>query len=229
MSSQQVSRSSMSRPLQEPEPRYAAFMDYAADVLIARSSYKSCHILTADHKFRLPAIQVGRSFYSFFRVLQAEDEAIATLKRLDARGDIAMVTIIPKGFAIWILESGAIALASHRIYHGSAPLDATSGDRNATRTDLNQSDKSQNPCKILTSRKQYTTCKARIKGLDRPVSVVCYEGQYYCLFKTVQDIKQAAEIVKRISRRGNCTVVTRMPQGYGVWILEAHAKPIDSF
>lgn len=198
---------------------------YASDVLTSRSAYRSCHIQTDDSDFRIPAIQIDGIYYSFFRVKYRQEDAIDVLQKLHARGDVSVVTVIPKGYAIWILETGAIAasdastlnthLASHH-HPNSLP-----------QQQLDPLQNSKNPYRILTSRRQYTMVKAYIGGIDRPVSVVSFQGQFYSLFKTVRDIKQTAQIVKKISDRGSRTLVTRMPQGYGVWILEKTARPID--
>lgn len=205
----------------------SALRCYAIDVLISRSAYTTCHIQTADCEFRVPAIQVDGLYYSFFRVEHLEDDAIEVLKKLHARGDMSLVTVIPKGYAIWILETGAIAISAPQTpdIHPSDHLDVR---QHPHYPEFEQLQNGQHPYQILTSRRQYAMVKAHIGGIDRPVSVVSFEGKYYSLVKTVRDIKQTAQIVKKISNRGSNTVVTRMPQGYGIWILEKNAKPIDT-
>lgn len=219
-------------PLFHPsQDMHSELNQYATYVLTSRSSYKSCHILTSDHEFRLPAIQFEGIFYSLFKVEDSEGNAIKTLKKLHCRGDVTIVTIIPKGYAIWILEAEAIATKMVHDAHLHTKQISQSSSHHQSSIQAKQTSKlikdTSNPYQILTSHTQYVMGKAYIRGLDRPVSVVCFKGQYYYLFKTVQDIKQTAQIVKKIAVQGNRTVVTRMHQGYGIWVLEESAKPIE--
>ena len=219
---------SLSRPSQD---MHSELNQYATYVLTSRSSYKSCHILTGDHEFRLPAIQFEGIFYSLFKVEDSEDSAVKTLKKLHSRGEVTIATVIPKGYAIWILESEAIAIpTAHDDHQGIDSISQPSTRRPSSIHPKQRSEQVKDTpdrYQILTSHKQYVMGKAYIRGLDRPVSVVYFKGQYYYLFKTVQDIKQTAQIVKKIAVQGNRTVVTRIPRGYGIWILEESAKPIE--
>ncbi|MEM7769868.1 MAG: hypothetical protein AAGA75_10250 [Cyanobacteria bacterium P01_E01_bin.6] len=202
---------------------------YTSAVLMSRDLYKSCHIEAPDLISLLPAICVDNCFYSLFKVEQERTSALETLKRLHERGDTTVVTVIPKGYAIWILEPEAIAVKKV-LNDGSDSIqdDDSNGSLSALDHHPKQSYDDSIPYQILTSQRQYTAGKALIRGLDRPVPVVYFQGHYYSLFKTIHDIKQTAHIVKQISGRGKRIVVTRKDQGYGIWILEAHAEPMDA-
>ncbi|MEB3214241.1 MAG: hypothetical protein VKL39_23030 [Leptolyngbyaceae bacterium] len=204
---------------------------YAEVVLSSREMYKSCHIETPDHPLAIAAITVNENFYSLLKVAKNETDAIEILERLEERGDRAAVTIIPKGYAIWVFEPSAMPLQRHHASNleSSHPENSSHSGVLLLSEDHppQTSEVSHISYQILTSRRQYTVGKALIRGLDRPVPVVYFQQQCYSLFKTIQDIKQTAQVVKQISGRGKQVVITRKDQGYGIWVLENHAQIIE--
>jgi hypothetical protein len=199
---------------------------YTDTILMSRAMYESCHIETPDHSFVMAAISVKEQFYSLFRVEKSEEAATETLKKLNERGDQTAVTIIPKGYAIWVLEPGAIPLGKNNSFFNPH---RDKGKLAAAIEDQPHSSEAQDiSYQILTSRRQYKTGKALIRGMDRPVPVVYFQKKCYSLFRTIHDIKQTAQIVKQVSARGKQVVVTRKDQGYGVWVLEDNAQMIES-
>ncbi|MBD2070987.1 hypothetical protein H6F93_26300 [Leptolyngbya sp. FACHB-671] len=73
---------------------------------------------------------------------------------------------------------------------------------------------------ILTSRSQYRPCHIRVPDLDKPLAAIAFNGNYYSLFKVVEDVKQAKQLIIRLSHRGDATVITKSVKGYGLWVLE---------
>ncbi|MDX2273415.1 MAG: hypothetical protein NW237_15885 [Cyanobacteriota bacterium] len=80
--------------------------------LLPPSQYKTCRIRVPDQEGSLAAIQANGEFYSFFRVVNNWAEAERLGSRLQKAGDRLQITQLPKGLAIWIWESEAIAKKS---------------------------------------------------------------------------------------------------------------------
>lgn len=210
-------------------------------VLQSRNRYKTCHVQIVGVSHWLPAIEVDGCYYSFFRVLKSQPEALQTSYRLSQQGDRPVITQIPKGYAVWVLETevqlkySAAAKPQASASAGSkrAAVSFTSFSTHQTQEaslvpDMDApSTEEELLYRVLTSQQQYSKQRVRLPGLDQTILAVRFEENFYSLFKTSHNIKQIAKIVKKVSRRGEKTVVTRMPNGYGVWILEPEAIPVE--
>jgi hypothetical protein len=88
---------------------FAASPSATSQILIlqSRAQYTHCHIRVPEVEQALPAIAVHHQYYSFFKVVTREQEALATAQKLSLKGDSPMVTKVPKGYAIWIGEPDA--------------------------------------------------------------------------------------------------------------------------
>lgn len=204
-------------------------------ILRSRDRYKTCHVQPFNSDHWIPAIEVDGLRYSFFRVVKIQSKALQISYRLSQQGDRPIITQIPKGYAVWVLELESQIEAESRFQSlvNAAPSEPSSYSNYSDRSSYTDSLLSDIDApsteeellyRVLTSQSQYSKHYVRLPGLDRAVLAVLFEGCFYSLFKTSQDIKQLAQIVKKISQRGDKTVVTRMPQGYGVWILEPDAR-----
>ncbi|MGB3491314.1 MAG: hypothetical protein WBA57_01205 [Elainellaceae cyanobacterium] len=207
-------------------------------ILRSRDRYKTCHIqlLTSGNHHWLPAIEVDGLCYSFLRVVKTQAKAIQLSCRLSQQGDRPILTQIPKGYAVWVLESDSQLPSENRLQSllDDSPSQNSPSSRYSTESDSLLSDidapstQEEMLYRVLTSQRQYSNHRVWLPGLDQTVLAVRFEEEFYSLFKTSQDIKQIALIVKKMSQRGDKTVVTRMPQGYGVWILEPQARLVNS-
>ncbi|NJL36238.1 MAG: hypothetical protein HC899_05375 [Leptolyngbyaceae cyanobacterium SM1_4_3] len=87
-------------------------------------------------------------------------------------------------------------------------------------TDQPERSPQEQPCSILTSRSQYRPCHIRVPDLEKPLAAIAFNGNYYSLFKVVEDVQQAKQIIVRLSHRGDSTIITKSLKGYGLWVLE---------
>lgn len=172
-------------------------------VLESRNRYRSCHIVLSDTGERVPAIQFENEYYSFFRSVADKQRALELGSKLQNRGHAAVITKTPKGFVIWAFETHA-RLAKPR---SSAPK----------KTGY------EAPYRLLTSPREYQTCQIVVPDLDKQLAAVQYEGKLYSLFKTVETLQQASQIIKRLSYRGDETIILQSEEGFSLCILEPDA------
>lgn len=172
-------------------------------VLQSRNEYRPCHIYLPDSGDRIAAISFKGEYYSFFRVEKTENHALKVCNKLSQRGYVPILTKISKGLAIWTLESSAQLVPVNTI------SDAAS---DSTHQELLY--------KILVSDSQYKFCSIRVPDLQNQLIAIAFEGRYYSLFKTVDDVQQAVQIVKKLSHRGSEAVITKSSKGYGLWVFE---------
>lgn len=158
--------------------------------LLNRQDYQTCHVRVAGES--LAAICVDRCYYSFFKIADASTAA-KLIDRLWQRGDRAVLTQTPKGYAIWVLELDAQPLRKVIF------------------------------ARILSAPTQYRFCQIRVPDLDQNLSAVEFENRYYSLFRLVEDLEQALPIADKLSDRGDQTVITKTQSGYSLWILEVDA------
>ncbi len=175
-------------------------------ILQSRNEYRPCHIYLPDSGDRVAAISVNGVYYSFFRVEKTENHALRVCTKLSQRGYVPILTKISKGLAIWTLES-------------NAQLVLTDTVSDVTPASTNQ----EPPYKILVSDSQYKICSIRVPDLKNQLIAIAFEGKYYSLFKTVDDVQQAVQIVKKLSHQGGEVVITKSAKGYGLWVFEPDA------
>lgn len=80
------------------------------------------------------------------------------------------------------------------------------------------------PYRILVSPDQYKFCNIRVPDLDKRLMAICVDGLFYSLFKTLEDVQQAVQIVKKLNYRGHETIITKNARGYSLWVLEPDAR-----
>ena len=182
-------------PLLEPQD--------APRILKSRDTYRSCHIVLPETGERMPAIAINANYYSFFRTEKEEVRAYSLYNKLLERGHTPIITRTPKGFAVWILEPDAHPAGFQKTEKKKA---------------------SRSTYRILTSPQDIETCQIRVPDLDKQLSAMRYEGKFYSLFKTVDDIQQATQLIKRLSYQGDETIIIQSAEGLSLWILEPDAR-----
>jgi hypothetical protein len=186
--------------------KFQSFISPSIKILRSRSQYRSCHIRVPDSEQCLAAICLDQSYYSFFKFEKDQNRASQVAGRLNHRGDVSIITETPKGYAIWILETEAKLAQSLRAKYSV--------------TDPPERSPQQQSYSILTSRSQYRPCHIRVPDLEKPLAAIAFNGNYYSLFKVVEDVQQAKQIIAKLSHRGDSTVITKSLKGYGLWVLE---------
>ncbi len=215
--------------------------EHGIKVLTERSEYQSRHIRIPESDDIVAAIAVAGQYYSFFRVEKRWGIALQMAERLHDRGDDVVITQIPKGFAIWVLESDATGLRRRcwgdrsEISHAKlatsqqrstsspantlVPSDSQLGDA----LSATSQDKSRR-IRVLTSRQQYRLCHIRIAGQSQRLAAIAMNGLYYSLFKTLNDFNETLKLKNKLYQRGEFVVITKTPTGYGLWVWEPEAQ-----
>lgn len=78
----------------------------------------------------------------------------------------------------------------------------------------------------IFAQKIVDRCHVTLPGTPKPTSAIFYEGQYYAyvrFFPTVETARQKAQLM---SQRGNTVILTRVPKGLVLWVLEPDAQPV---
>ncbi|WP_199336732.1 hypothetical protein [Oscillatoria sp. FACHB-1407] len=172
----------------------------APKIIESRQQYRSCHIHVPHSEQRLPAIFFNNAYYSFFKVEKDKNRAVELSIRLHRRGETTIITNVSRGYVIWIEEAEA---------KPSKPVQNSS--------------KCTTSYKILTSPSQYQPCHIRVPDLNKPIAAIRSDGKYYSLFKITDDTQQAVQLIKRLSARGEETIITKTVKGYGIWVFEPEA------
>lgn len=171
-------------------------------LVTSRDRYRCCHIYFSDSLpgELQPAIWFENHFYSLCRTVLEDYEAFKVAMHLTERGRSIVITKIPKGYAIWILEPDAISSTG-----------SLSSGRPVSPISL--------PCKALMAHDQYQLCQIQLLHRQEPCFAVRVGTFYYELFRSVKTVRQAAKLVKLLLHRNKKSIITKMPQGYGVWHL----------
>ncbi|MBW4653570.1 MAG: hypothetical protein KME20_11130 [Kaiparowitsia implicata GSE-PSE-MK54-09C] len=173
----------------------------AIPILESRRDYAPCHVTLAGSGERSPAIEYNGSYYSFFRVETTQARALQVASRLQQRYQ-PILTQIPKGYAIWTLEAGAIALPKRL---RSTP---SVGDESTYR--------------LLMSASQYRSCAVRVPDLNQSLEAIAHQGNYYSRFKTVNTVDDAIAMARRLPT-GDMALITKTGPQFSLWIHERDA------
>lgn len=217
--------------LLSPYPFFGCFAVHASSsssstpvrILESRTDYRSCHIRLPDAQERVAAIAFQNRYYSFFRVERDRSRAIEISNRLISRGYTVILTKVPKTYAIWVWEPDA---EPEEARHSRLPAEALTSF--PPRPGVSRPLASPAPVeplrpRVLSSPTQYRSCQIRVPDLDKRLAAIYHEGSYYSLFKSVDNIDQAVELIKRLHYRGDESLITQTGNGYTLWILEPEA------
>jgi len=209
----------------------------AVKILERRTDYRSCHIVLPESNERTAAIAHAGEYYSFFRVEKSEARAQSICAKLMQRGHCPVVTRVPKGFAVWTLEPNAQiaprvtpvspSSATSRPPQDSSPQSPQNAFPQASTDAPLEAAATESPIapyRILVSPEQYKFCNIRVPDLDKRLMAICVDGSFYSLFKTLEDVQQAVQLVKKLNYRGNETIITKNARGYSLWVLEPDAQ-----
>lgn len=76
------------------------------------------------------------------------------------------------------------------------------------------------PTIIIQSRSQYKPCHINVPDLERPVPAISFGQEYYSFFRAVPNAEKTFEIIAKLSKIGENTVITKVPKAYIIWVLE---------
>jgi len=169
-------------------------------ILTDRDSQARCQIRVPDLDQPLEAIYLEGRYYGLMKSFTDKQKMLDLVERLEQKHEDIVLAAQGNGVAIWIWEPNAV------------PLQAADSYKEALGTNT----------PLLTSRRQYQTCRIELPDGDRCAAIV-YQNQYYSFFRTMPDRVRTVALVKKLEQRQNQCLVTKTPKGYGIWALEANA------
>lgn len=73
-----------------------------------KDSYVPCHVRVPQQSDRLPAICIGNTYYSLFRIVTRLPQATQICDKLGDRGYKVVITRMVRGYALWVWEPDAV-------------------------------------------------------------------------------------------------------------------------
>mgnify|MGYP001806200612 CR=1 FL=1 len=98
-------------------------------------------------------------------------------------------------------------------------LTTVSPQLNAQETDIGST-------KIIDSRELYRSCHVWLPDWKERIAAICVDKEYYSLFRAVKDAEETLALVTKLGKKGNKTVITKIPKGYVIWVIEPEAIPV---
>ncbi|HEY9763547.1 MAG TPA: hypothetical protein V6D07_13535 [Trichocoleus sp.] len=174
--------------------------------LVDRKSYIPCHISVPDTAQRLPAIALDGRFYSFFRVIQEPQKALAVATRLGKRDDEVAMTITKRGYILWVYEAQAsYAPPASAPQHSLKPAFGPQA------------------CLMLGDSTSYVACPIKLLDGDSNIPGICYNGHYYSIFRKETDALKIISMVAKLSRKGDELLLALADSGYTLAVREPNA------
>ncbi len=155
-------------------------------------------------------------YYSFFKVVPTLDRAKQLADRLAERDNRSIITTTPKGYVLWVYEAKAMR---HSSRDGVRKLSRVSGFQAVDPATTHE-------VQILRSERDYQSCKIQVPDLDKPLTGITYNQQFYSLLRIVRDEAQATELSEKLERKGNQALITASAYGYSVWVLEPEGRSV---
>jgi UDP-N-acetylmuramoylalanine-D-glutamate ligase len=78
----------------------------------------------------------------------------------------------------------------------------------------------------IFAQKAVDRCHVMLPGESRSTSAICYEEQFYAYVRFFSNVEAAHQKALLMSQRGNTVVLTRVPKGLVLWVLEPDASPV---
>jgi hypothetical protein len=179
----------------------------AFPILKERHRYHTCFVEVPGEPKPVAAIEVIGKYYSYARFCPTEEKAFETTSRLLDKDRYSIITKIPKGYVVWMLEPEAKLSLQHE-----KPL---TGNKKGF-------------CKLLKlDHGAVPTCQIQVADLDKPLTAIQVSGQCYVLLKSVRDRNEAVELGRLMSRRGAKILVTPKKKSFALWIYEPNAKLVS--
>lgn len=79
----------------------------ATPPIVDRTTLKTCHIRLPDVSKPVAAIVHNQGLYSFVKLYPTLEAATLASRRLLSRGNPVVLTQVPKGWVVWVLEPDA--------------------------------------------------------------------------------------------------------------------------
>jgi hypothetical protein len=182
-------------------------------VLEDRTQYETCHIDIPDEAKPLAGIFWQGRCYSFVRCLPTLEKINESAARLVDRGNQVVLTKNPRGYSLWVEESDGQRCARPLI--NAVPVNPT------------KPEPQEGFCKFLRRRWDFKTCQIRVPDLDKPLTAITLNSEYYSLVKTMEEEEAAMTLGQRLSARGDRVMITpgNYGAGFSLWIYEPEATP----
>ncbi len=78
----------------------------------------------------------------------------------------------------------------------------------------------------IFAQKVLHRCHVLLPDTQRPTSAICYEGQFYAYVRFFASVDAARRKADLMTQRGNTVVLTRVPKGLVLWVLEPDAQVV---
>lgn len=78
----------------------------------------------------------------------------------------------------------------------------------------------------IFAQKVVERCHVFLPDTPKPTSAVFYDGNYYAFVKCFPTVEAARQKADLMTQRGNTVILTRVPKGLVLWVLERDAKPV---
>lgn len=76
----------------------------------------------------------------------------------------------------------------------------------------------------IIDRKSVRSCHIQLPDTPKPVGAIVYHGQFYGYVRFYSDLEAAGRACNRLQQKGNPIVLTQVPKGLILWVLEPDAK-----
>ena len=86
------------------------------------------------------------------------------------------------------------------------------------------SDQPPQPTKLLAQREDYTTCHIYLPDEQQRLPAIALDGNFYSFFRSLQDATKTLSILRKLSAKGEQTVMTPNKRGYAIWVYESDAE-----
>lgn len=80
------------------------------------------------------------------------------------------------------------------------------------------------PVKLLAQRDDYTTCHIFASEDGHRSPAIALDGNFYSFFRSLDDPEKVLSILRKLSAKGDATVMTPTRRGYAIWVHEPSAE-----
>ncbi|MBL1179351.1 hypothetical protein, partial [Pantanalinema sp. GBBB05] len=77
---------------------------------------------------------------------------------------------------------------------------------------------------LIVDRKAVSSCHIYLPDVPKPVGAIAYQGKLYSYVRVYSTLEPAQRAALRLLQRGNQVILTQVPKGLILWVLELDAR-----
>lgn len=188
----------------------------------------------------IACVEVNRRWQAYREALEAEEQErnlqqlapeplSEALKQAEYRPEVSEIDLLAKGETPTSTTDAQTRTSSRYANAAEATKQVVDAQGQPTTDKMGSSSALQELeltfNELLVSHERYQTCRIKVPHLERRLFVLEFQGQYYSFFRAEKTKDKVLEVMAKLDRSIEKTVITKTEKGYTIWAKEPEVSP----